>query len=241
MRFIYTFIVGLLAGVLTTLVCMTLISSWVEAATFNYIFNNVEQGPNSTASPSLSVSGEKPKLVQSPPEEGGAPVESLPSPVPSVAPVFPATQSTVTHASSPGHDADKRKAWRAELLAHSVNRDQGVGGTFTLGYFPLRELGVSARFGTGADFKQSAYWGGELEVIPLRLSVFGAQDMLDLGAVVGGSSLGHALGTATAHAGVKSSIHFGDRFALTAGLRTNLTSRSEFTYLLADAGISLRF
>ena len=241
---------GVVVGMISAVIGLWIFEGWVSAATYNVFFNNVEQGANSTASPTVNISGGK-----KPVEEAQAPAVETPatpaSPVVSV-PANPQANAGVSTAKLETPHAEEShsfKRGRLGILAHNIslegspqfNRDSNYGGTAAVTFFPLANFGLTAFGGAGTSL--GAYGGAELEFIPLKLSIFD-WNALEAGLVVGASTIGRGLEDpvwGTMHAGVTAGLNFGEHFGITAGLRTNLTARNQFHYWLADAGLTVRF
>ena len=120
-------------------------------ASYNLYFNNVEQGNNSQASPTLNVPSEKPSQLKPSLNE-----EKL---------------EIVTGYSPP---QQSQKNLRLGLLAQMLGTRSGIkspalGGTLSAAFFPIRELGVNI-FGNLSE-RSTSVLGAELEIIPLSLSL----------------------------------------------------------------------
>ena len=229
--------VGIGVGVVGTLV-------WgpdAHAASYQFNFNNVEQGANSTASPSLQVHGNEVKK---------SPGDST-MPAPQVSgDLAPKVEVTSSKSEAPiadlGAGTSTHRSFRLGFLASALNlgrADRAThtswGGGLSASYLPLKGLGIT---GFGAVGEWNHYYAGlEAEVTPFRLSVFGLNDLVELGAVGGASIIGQgSQNDLVAHVGARIGLNLGDRVSVAATARTNLTNGS-FQALMADAGLTVRF
>jgi hypothetical protein len=223
-------------AVLIALLAITVFSliQAAKAGTTSLIFNNVEQGPNSHSNPSIVVDGNG-KLVKK--TEDGKTLQQF---TPEVAPAAQ-TSAVVAEAIVPSKPSDR--SWFKMGLAYhvlNVSEFKQVGGTLSLTLMPLRGLGLTALAGLGS--KRENFYGGELEVLPLRLSLFDFEDFLEAGGIVGGTSLGvHSQIKGTLHAGPKVQLNFGPHYSFTASYRTNLSDRNVYSYAMTDLGLNIRF
>ncbi len=222
------------------------VSSLIQTAkggTTSLIFNNVEQGPNSTANPSIVVDGNG-KVVKK--SEDGKTLQQYntdaASPTAEVSSV-PAAQTTtvVSEVAQPARST--RRSWfKMGMAYHALtsNRLDQTGGTLSLTLMPLRGFGISAFGGIGS--KHQNFYGGELEVLPLRLSLFDFEDFVELGGTLGVSSLGTLSKVkGTVHFGPKIQVNFGPHYSIVASYRTNISDRAKYTYGMVDAGLTIRF
>lgn len=212
----------------------------VSAATFNNIFNNVEQGANSASNPSLNVSD-------------GKILKNEPTATPAAPAATPSTQAAA--AADPKNEENPFRHWRFGFMGHAIGqrgqnlsqaRDAVAGVSFSTSYFFLKDFGISAFSGLSSTGK--GFLGGELEFVPIRLTVFGFKDLVELGALAGASNLGGTYAASpdgptslTMHLGARVSINMGDRYALIADTRTNVSHRSQINYLMGEAGLAVRF
>jgi hypothetical protein len=126
-----------------------------EAATYNFYFNNTEQGPNSTAAPNVTI--QDGKMVK--PGGTGASQEPLPA--------VPANGTSVAAPPSVEEDASEAR-WKLSLgTIHTtyVDKVDPSGGSYSysrpigsITYYVTRELGISLLLGH--------LLGSELEVNP---------------------------------------------------------------------------
>ncbi len=248
------FLNGLMLGVATILIGLVLFSNWVHAATYNVLFNNVEQGANGVANPRVDVANGK--ATKSP--EGTTPADAATAanpevnvPVGGVTPVTPVATSETTAAAAPPTSEDhalhpmRVGFFASNLAVNRANDDASpVGGSLSLGVFPLRDFGLNFFAGT-AGTSPHAFYGGELEFIPIRVGVFGAKNAIEVKGMLGATTLGRELGVrderGSVIGGVGATINFGDRYGISAEVRTNLSNRDDYKFTLADAGLTVRF
>lgn len=162
---------------LLTIACMLLAMEGTEAATYNFFFNNTEQGPNSTATPSVTV--QDGKLVKNPGAAGdgeapaGDATGAAPSPGgeenPPAAPA-PAPESVSEVAALERTFPDAK--WKISLGGASPSYGSSSDAQYwqtserttklqaSLTYYIIPELGASLLAGR--------LTGLELEVAPLR-------------------------------------------------------------------------
>lgn len=218
-----------------------------RAATFQYIFNNVEQGNNATASPSIRVDGNQ-VTKQSSPE------------------ATPTTTNIVEAANANASvDLGSPSRWRLVLAASQstglapkeagseIKDKMGWKPMASLSYFPLRNLGITifggqfsahrSNLSRQSNISKDAFFlGSELEWTVLRMELFGADNLIEVAAIGGGNNMGRYLGEkVAAHAGARLSLNLSQRFGLSAAARTNLSDRTTYHLTQADAGLNLRF
>ena len=250
---LWLYIFGTLLGSLSIAVAL-------HAATYNVFFNNVEQGEHSVSNPSLHVSDGKvtknagttqAESVQTPlAESNNSNLIQTPTSDAATATQIPSGSSTTTVANiTSNQTSQQRRMFRFGLLGHGLSEDSKYtqfesssrwGGTIEAGFFPLRDFGVN--FFTSAnpstsDSSAQFFYGGEVEFTPFRLNVFDLPNFIEASVFVGASNLGSNEGLwGTVHVGPRISINFGDRYGITSALRVNLTDRSQFSYLMGEAG-----
>ena len=224
-----------------------LFGRFIPAASFNYYFNNVEQGANSKASPVLNVGSKgiptkaadaaPENAAESPSSESQEYVESS----------LPSDSTPAKNETSGEIDLSGKESWvRLGILTHSLGPDVSpfgennrVGGTVTLGFFPLRDFGINAMAAVGS--LEHFFYGAEFEAVPLRVSLFGLNHFIEGSALVGASSIGKTEGRiGSIHGGVKLGVNFGREIGFTTGFRTNLSDRNRFQYYMMDAGLQIR-
>jgi hypothetical protein len=248
---------GLMLGIAAMLIGMVLFSNWVHAATYNVLFNNIEQGANGVANPKVEVAnGKATKTADgAAPEAAAASAVATPEvnvPVGTPAAVTPQVPSAGSSASvADGATPEDRSArpirmglFASRLGVDTYGNDSPVGGNLSLGYFPLRDFGLNFFAGTNGT-SPHAFYGGELEFVPIRLGVFGWKNALELKGMLGATTLGRDLGTrgerGSVLGGFGATVNFGDRYGITAEARTNLSNRDDYRFWLADAGLTVRF
>jgi len=215
-------------------------ASWMAwGATYNIYFNNVEQGSNGTANPSLTVSGDG-KVTKTSGELQQAvqqtePIEEKPKvdlPVANTANVTTATQAAVI---SEPHESSRFPHWRVMGAAAGVYEEThsraSLGSTINLGYFVTRGLVLNA---FGGAYEKAGFGGAETEVRLISVSLGRFDNVIDLGMMLGGSSLGAVSGNAASmHAGLRANLNFGDQWGFTAAIRGNLG------YVMAEGGLAI--
>ncbi|OFZ83189.1 MAG: hypothetical protein A2583_01880 [Bdellovibrionales bacterium RIFOXYD1_FULL_53_11] len=246
--------VGITTGVLGV--------SWVAmGATYNFYFNNTEQGPNSTASPSLSVSGDGMANGQKPttlPNASPTPTaEASPAPEAAKPQAAAADQAGASVAAAPEPPSGKHWLIGAKMsLAfqtmgekHADMSHEGpfanYGGVVGIGYQFTKDLGINAYGGgtrvndafpyRGTVHKPAFFAGGELEVMPVRISLGRFEDLLQFGAMIGASSFRRSEeNIGSLHAGLRLNLNFGHGWGLSTAVRGNLG------YLQSEAGLLIR-
>ena len=261
-----------LIGLSLAVVAAGIFVAKLQAASYNVFFNNVEQGANSTSSPSLQVSdGKAQKKADqasvatgpgAPGTQSGIPASDFTDTLPhqEISPETVAKANLtpgVTVAQPPVpqvYAEDQFRHFRLALSGLNIQNPQWnsnagtYGGMLTASFFPLRDLGFSL-YGAGNANSTGGHglvYGGDVEVVPLHLSIFGSHNAIEAGALIGASNINtFNLSTfsdtwGTVHAGARLTFNFGDRFGITTAVRTNLTDRSLFHYVMAEAGLTLR-
>lgn len=227
----------LLASTLTIALGLGAIEICASAATYNFYFNNTEQGDNSTATPTVTLNGDKLKTTAEKTAGTSAPA-SVPAPASaSSAPAVASHESTT--ALSPGEiAAPEFRHWR--VTGGLVTKSSALGGSVNLGYFFNREFGINAYGGgLGQNFvsgnSQHFFGGAELEVVPIRISVGRIDNLIDLGALLGVSTLeADEDNWISPHAGIRMNLNLGSRWALTT------TTRFNASYAMGELGIAIR-
>ena len=238
-----SFALGVLAGLTITVWALVLVSQWVDAATFNNTFNNIEQGPNSTANPVITISGGTPvESKKSAPVAATAPNEvAPPAPVAPQEQIGPGVQTVAQTGVSPVSPTQEVSPVRLGLFLETTGtknqsrRNRAHGGMLSLSYVLNPSFAISAL--GGALTQQRSYYGAELEVTPIHLAIFDAKDLLDVGFLVGGTSLGKG----TPHLGLKGALNFGPRYAIVAQVRGGITSQDDQRLGTGDLGFTMRF
>lgn len=208
-----------------------------QAATYNFYFNNTEQGDNSTATPTVTMSGDKskPSAERTP----GAPaLAGVPAPAPaSAAPTVAAHESHT--ALSPG-EIPAPEFRHCRITGGLANKSGAWGGSANLGYFFTREFGINA-FGGGfgqnyLNGNDTRFFGGaELEVTPIRITVGRIDNLIDIGGLLGVSTIdADEDNWISPHAGLRMNLNLGNRWSLTT------TSRFNASYAMGELGIAIR-
>ena len=222
------------------------VSLGAQAASFQYIFNNVEQGPNSNTSPSIVVDGEKIKKSE---------------PNPPTAIQAPESHSSTQNIAQTPEEGENLKL---RLMAMGNRVSQGLTGDWSHTKSEMKTLAQGGQSNTtlslaGSVFVQkdialTGFWlpgrnsqrshlGGEMEFIPVRMAVLGKENLIELGFMLGASTLGReeAVRTGTIHAGARLNVNFHKHLGITSALRTNVSERSTYHYSMAEAGLAYNF
>ncbi len=245
---------GLMLGVAAMLIGLVLFSNWVHAATYNVLFNNIEQGANGIANPRVDVSGGKATKTADADLPAAAastanPEVNVPVGRTPVTPAAPSASSQTTVAEVAPAEDHALHPFRVGFFANHLGVDRAsdaspVGGSLSLAVFPLRDLGLNFFAGT-AGTAPHAFYGGELEFVPIRVGIFGWKNALEVKGMLGATTLGREVGTqgerGSVLGGFGATLNFGDRYGITAEMRTNLSNRNDYKYTLADAGLTVRF
>jgi hypothetical protein len=238
-------LMGFICGIAMVILSLVGFMRGVQAATYNVLFNNVEQGAGSTANPTVHVADGKAVKSEGTSVNPLATMEPAPSPAASPA-AAPEKTVAAGNGTAPAPEGNKLRRARFALGGAVLGQNRGDlesgskwGGSLNASYFFLDELGVNAF--TGWTPGRSALVGTELEFVPLHATFFGQPRFIELGALAGASTLGRSQGLwGTVHAGARATVNFSDRYGLTATVRTNLTDRSRYDYLLAEVGLTVR-
>ncbi len=228
---------------LIVFVCLGSVSYVAYGATYNFYFNNTEQGPNSTASPSLTVTDGKATST-------GADKTNVPTPAPASETLAPAPSPTATTTTSaqvsalaPEADGPRKRKWRIAALGHAQDRDNAfdmsyskLGSGVSVGFFPIRELGLSLTAGaTRIEKNPEAFALAELDFIPIHIALGSWENAIEGGVIGGFNTIRRVNGNAgSLHAGARVGINFSESFGLTASYRLNAGLR------MAEAGIVIR-
>ncbi len=232
----------------------------LHAATYNFYFNNTEQGPNSTASPMVTVNGEgKPSTISPPVDKseertGSTLTQEQRDGIASFFKKFrfgigwnnakTKQSAAYNYVTESGMGLGSSNEYEDELEGFGAN----LGFSFN-SYFGLEAFVTSLRY-TGSNMG-AVVFGGGLEVTPVRLSLFGAEDVVSLSAL-GGASNAFMLhfnhdGIAWyygAKLGVRLSKHVGIQVSAriapgnSSGADSSYVSNDRRRTLLADAGLT---
>lgn len=241
---------------LALLLCLAVLPA--HAATFQYIFNNVEQGSGGTSSPSISIDGEgqakksgaaknsvaAPSLTTNPEATATSVAEAgeigEASPAPYARFRLMATGARITEA----HGGSAWSRTRGDLQ-NIVNSDADVTAGLAATIFASRDIGFTGFWLPGRESDANRYgrFGAEMEFIPVRVAVLGNTDFIEAGALLGASTFGReALKKAgTLHAGARLNVNFHSQLGITGAARTNFTDRRSYRYAQAELGLAYRF
>ena len=213
---------------------MSLISvAW--SATYSFYFNNTEQGPNSTATPSITVDG-----VKATGTGAQQTVSSNGTVLTGLAPVSPAdTAPAASIANAPAVPSSGFKRFRVILGTTTLSRYgiggllKRVGGSFEAGFWIGKDLGIHV---LGGGVSESTYGLAEIEIVPLRLTLFRFENLIELGVLAGGHTDSPYMDWPRyLHAGARLNLNLGDSWSLTTSLRLSPGAS------IADAGLAMHF
>lgn len=245
--------------ILVTLIVIELytFTQIVEAATYNVFFNNVEQGANSTSNPQLQISdGKVKKQTEDAPAATTPTTNNTEDTNVTQRPVGSSESSDKPVIAS---EESKTRKFRFGLMGHvsrinsldsnyfNYNREfTSRGANISLAYFPMKEMGISLYTGFSAlsgryvEDASANYLGLDMEIVPLRIALFGLEDFIKISGLIGGVTNYH-WDTSRALIGAKVGVQFGPRVELAAGVKTNLTDRKTYKETMLDAGIQFHF
>ena len=218
-------------------------------ASYSLIFNNTEQGPNSTASPVVNVSTDG-TVTKSGGQGGTTPaITGLTAPgisapaangAASVAADPVVAQGATSMQELPSSPNLMRRV-RVTTGAHSYfNRAEdtkwsGFGPSLGLGLTLVKGVGLNLHAGSTSELERW-YGGADLELMPIQLSLGRFDNLIEAGGLVGASSLGRRSGeTATLHWGARVNANLGEQWGVTTAARVGRG------YVLAEGGLTLRF
>ena len=218
---------------------------WVAfGATYNFYSNNTEQGDHGVANPVVSVTG------------GRATGSGAQATAASATPGFSAPEPQISVPSSPSPGASETTVAKADLADieehHLFHRfklgagamafpnghnpgfgDGGVGGILSTGVYFSRDLGLTAF--AGATKNSPVFYGGDLELMPIHITVGLLDDMFDAGVLLGVSSLATSNQNAVSgHVGARLDFNLAHNWGLSAVVRGNEA------YVMAEAGLTIR-
>lgn len=228
-----------------------------QGATYNFIFNNTEQGPNSSATPSIHVSpdglvqktaGVPAGVVSGATSEGastsvGAPAGVPPTGLPQNAASVPQASSEVARTALTGDTAAHDRRWRFDLglatvweYGHVGDFGEGrISPSLGVSFFPVSQVGLHAFIGSMMNDYTPFFGGFEIELIPLQIGFGRFNRLIEAGLLAGVSSSSSSYQRLLAHAGARINVNLGEQWGLTTGLRLNHAN------VFADAGLSIRF
>ncbi len=242
--------------VISIFVIMLLVSAkFSKAASYNFFFNNVEQGANSTASPTLTVDGKKVKeksAQQIKQEDGEIPTESTPESATekngttssdgAVIPQESASIKRLPQKTEPKFRALVSGAWfsQAPSLSSNLKRQDSQGASLTVTLTPLKYLGFSFLVGQtyGID-KGFQHLGAEVELTPLHVGLFGFDNLLEAGVMAGAmaSNENKSGKVGRLSLGARAALNFGGDWVLNASYRANVIAHNRY----AELGLGYRF
>jgi hypothetical protein len=225
-----------------------------QAATFQYIFNNIEQGEGGTASPSIQVNGSEVK------KNGVVTTASDPAPTPSAPSAANANTMTtemaeMVLAETPKHrfrviGSGTRMSYSTGKGFGNITRDverlgrsdSSLSAALALTYWTSPDIGFTA-FWWAPTGRTENVFGGEMEFVPVRVAVLGKTDFIEAGLLGGASQMGkkELRKFGTFHVGGRLSVNFHRHLGITSSVRTNLTDRATYQYTQADLGLAYRF
>lgn len=221
-----------------------------RAATYNFYFYNNDRDPGAKP-PTVTVSDGKGREDEILPQPE-APSSALPASEPS--------GKSVAKVSDRDLESDLRPKGRGFRLSlggvmlQQSSQSQAAsyystyygtssvpaqyGGMVSLGYHFTQSVGVTLFGGSltsSADPFSQLFGGGELELLPIRLSVGRLEDLVELGGLVGLSTLSPAdTNKFSGHVGARLNINLGREWAVTSVARLNLA------YQMYEAGLVFR-
>lgn len=173
------------------------VSEWAaHAATYNFYFNNTEQGDNSTATPNMTVTDDG-KVFKTGMPVDTAKKDAAPSAVQAPALLAPASESSARLSAVAENPNPSVQHWRFSVglsamqeygdsnnFSHEHPAEPGVSVSFFFNkYVGLTLFG--AKLPT-EDFMPNRWaFGLEAEVLPFHITVAGVENFLELG-VIGG-------------------------------------------------------
>lgn len=200
-------------------------------ATYNFHFNNTEQGDNSTATPTVTV-GSDGKAKTSAGDSSGTATTNAALGDSAAASNVAKTESATSNSSKPV------SRWGFNISVASLwlyGRDYGalIGAQ----YMFTRDLGFRAFIGN-SSYPQY-YGGAEFLLTPIHLTFGKFEDLLDAGILLGLSRMrrhGDAfINNLDPHLGASATLNLAHGW----GLQTSVRANRDF--ILADAGIAIQF
>ncbi len=236
-----------------------------EAATYNFFFNNSEQGDNSNAEPSMTVNspdsatdGKNEKSKDAVDGKAGESEKPAAASIPVVMADASASKprernfrayAGLMRSSSTFPDQD----WTGREARDDDDKGLGIDAMIGLGFYPSRFVGINFLTGTHSSPKNTVFGAVELELLPL------AFDSFELGLIGGLWTLPRyeqvndgfdpsffgkkykSKGSGSAYAGAKLGfkVHKPERSKVS--WMASVTGRGDSNYFNVDAGISLLF
>ena len=233
------------AGVLLGLFGLAYVA-W--GATYNFYFNNTEQGDNGTATPSVSVSGDGSVVKKSGAAEP-VQVKGDAATVPAPDTKAPVT-GAVSTAEAPAPVENQESKFRVAIgltgvsdysAGHQYHMDGELEISASASYFFNRDFGLSVfgsklpSVGDTGDGTSYDHWlaGIEAEFVPIHITIGRMDDLIDLG-VIGGvaaeysSAENYSQSTVEPgswqirpEGGIRLGLNVGKSWSIIAGIRAN--------------------
>ena len=233
----------------------------VFAAGFQWVYNNIEQGPNSQSNPKIEMNGSgSPDLKK----DAASEKQAVDAAHAASAPANGTSAQKISEVLVESK-ADELKHWQLATglvvlrpagggienarSAFGNSDSTNFGAIFDVGYRFSHDLSASA--GLGFYKKESGnfsgltqinsgssqfFYGGEAQFTPLHLGFLGNNHLIDLGTVGGFSTLTSASNTGIAlNGGPVAVVNFSDQFAVVTDYRFSQG------YSLGEAKLALRF
>jgi hypothetical protein len=212
------------------------------------------QSPNGSTQPLPEKAPENPLQTtptQAAPETAIAPLAPEDSNSESQSPAPQATESTPAIVPAPAQGAVARvyysgtqqssdRNWHARFgigaAQNSHYGDIGPGFNTSLHYSALPYMNFGILFGTNPEGADEIYAAAELELIPVKVNLFGFKDVIELGVLAGTTTLAAAPGNLVSlHTGGRVGWNFGDRWSV------NATARLNKGFVSSDLSLGIRF
>lgn len=250
-------------GIIVSLVCLAAPKD-AHSATYNFYFNNTEQGDNSTATPNVTINdGKAPKKQEQKPEVKS---EDLPEQYPADEPAVVSPEATPVPSrptSTAAARLESRRSferdhphWRfigGAFAAHSEGNETIERSVFDDDWDPFnssyserrsRSGGGVLLTGTyfftpiiGATVFLGSAAGTEFELTPLHL----LNDTIELGAMVGVTAINYDLiDKASAHVGARLGLNFGRNWGISVAGRMTPYPNEDFQFQMIEAGLTFR-
>lgn len=218
-----------------------------ESATYNFYFNNVEQGDNSNATPNVTISEDGVKKTDG---KEGDKQDKLNLMNPNSNPPPASGPNSVAQINTETLVPYTRHTYRLGILGgptwglgHStLNNDGRLGVNLELAWTPSRDIGINffvggLHQGTFVNDGGTLLLGGaEIEWTPIRISIGRIENMVDVGFLLGASSLAAAPDNwVSAHTGTRIALNLGEDWSALATGRINLG------FVSGQVGLAYRF
>jgi hypothetical protein len=235
------------------LACLAVVSFFVAiastfAGTYNFYFDNAEQGDNSTATPTVKVNGNEKSdadVTQHPAASSNAPAASPVAVAPhlvsdeetprsgvnwNLADLF--NQNRFHHFSFGVGYANFDYSSKAPYDSNTyMGGDSGEGPLFSVGYDLNRDIGLKIYMA-----QLDNYWidGANLELTPIHISIGKVDDLIDLGGLVGAEEFHDGWPGEKFVFGPRMNVNLTPAIQITSACRFTTASR------LIEAGMALR-